>query len=289
MILKLTDSRNTLRWHKFEKTDKGDWILNLLPPFYADIFEDRFRKIMAKSNTCFRDSKNSKTRYAFFSDLTDAEIEQVEKFIEVFRTYVIIGLNKNIKEYFKDELNFCLALDFNFDSNKNLEYTHIGELVYNIKYKRKRNLTEDLAKELAVAVRRLPFFHRFKNICLTYVPMHPEKMFYLPKILAELLVEKIKDFYPLRKTKPLVHARLKIKKPEFKDLKFIEKICEWKKIMKPENITLTSSVRGNPVIIIDDLYQSGTTLWTYARFLKEQGAGPIAGLVCEKSLRDTHN
>ena len=38
-----------------------------------------------------------------------------------------------------------------------------------------------------------------------------------------------------------------------------------------------------------ELYQSGTTLWSYAKNLKLAGATTVIGLVCVKTSRDTDN
>ena len=43
------------------------------------------------------------------------------------------------------------------------------------------------------------------------------------------------------------------------------------------------------VFIVDDLYQSGTTMWAFARYLKNLGARQVFGLACVKSLRDSDN
>ena len=43
------------------------------------------------------------------------------------------------------------------------------------------------------------------------------------------------------------------------------------------------------MLLVDDLYQSGTTMWTLARFLKDNGAKSVYGLACVKSWRDSNN
>jgi len=56
-----------------------------------------------------------------------------------------------------------------------------------------------------------------------------------------------------------------------------------------EAIKITGDVREKDIIIIDDLYQSGFTMWTVAQLLKNKGAKKVFGLACVKSLRDTDN
>ena len=53
--------------------------------------------------------------------------------------------------------------------------------------------------------------------------------------------------------------------------------------------TLNESVEDKTILLIDDLYQSGATLWSLAKFLKSHGAREVYGLACAKSWRDTDN
>ncbi|MDR1492454.1 MAG: hypothetical protein LBT05_07020 [Planctomycetaceae bacterium] len=48
-------------------------------------------------------------------------------------------------------------------------------------------------------------------------------------------------------------------------------------------------ITGKTVCIIDDLYQSGVSMWSYAKFLKERGAKYVFGISCVKTLKDTDN
>lgn len=52
---------------------------------------------------------------------------------------------------------------------------------------------------------------------------------------------------------------------------------------------VAGDIREKDIIIVDDLYQSGFTMWTVAQLLKKKGARKVLGLACVKSLRDTDN
>ena len=52
---------------------------------------------------------------------------------------------------------------------------------------------------------------------------------------------------------------------------------------------LDESVDDKTVLLIDDLYQSGTSAWALAKFLKKKGAREVCALACVKSWRDTDN
>ena len=74
-----------------------------------------------------------------------------------------------------------------------------------------------------------------------------------------------------------------------KQLSIKEKIETWDKIYYNNGVEVDSSVKGKKIIVIDDLYQSGITMWEYARFLKSLGASLVFGMVCVKSLKDSDN
>ena len=67
------------------------------------------------------------------------------------------------------------------------------------------------------------------------------------------------------------------------------KVRVWKTIIQSKSIQLSHSVEGKTIYIIDDLYQSGATLWSYAKYLKAKGANTVIGLVCVKALSDKDN
>ncbi|HRI67091.1 MAG TPA: hypothetical protein PK156_22755 [Polyangium sp.] len=59
--------------------------------------------------------------------------------------------------------------------------------------------------------------------------------------------------------------------------------------MFPAHVRLSRPIMGANVIVLDDLYQSGVTLWSFARCLKLMGASSVHGVACVKSWRDTDN
>lgn len=92
-----------------------------------------------------------------------------------------------------------------------------------------------------------------------------------------------------QRTLVFANADLYIYKPEMKELPVKRKLEIWNDIYSNSEVALGESVEGNDVIIIDDLYQSGTTIWTYAKYLKSLGARKVMGVVGVKSLRDSDN
>jgi len=71
-----------------------------------------------------------------------------------------------------------------------------------------------------------------------------------------------------------------------KDEPLAGKRAYWQRVVTDERIELSVDVRDRAVCIVDDLYKSGFTIWSFAKLLKQKGAGPVFGLCCVKSLRD---
>lgn len=289
MIEKPSSSRSQLEWYRFDEKGSRDWMLNLLPPYYAALFEEQESSLMAKSNTGWRDSKSGKTKFAYFKGLTPAEIEGIKRFIRDYERLVILGLNKNIEQGFTDELDSCIALDYNFESRKHATRTEIGELVYRAKYKGSKGAVQKIVQHLESVIKRIPGRKGGLQSCMSYIPPEPDKSYDLPRELAKLLVMKLEGTQLLRKEIPLVRPALEVNKPIFKELMVGRKITAWEKILSEGRIRLSGSIEGCAVYVIDDLYQSGTTMWSYAKYLKSCGAAAVFGLACVKTLRDTDN
>ena len=89
---------------------------------------------------------------------------------------------------------------------------------------------------------------------------------------------------------PFIDCSLHCGKQSLKNLSLSDKIAEWDRLYSDKKcIQLSGNVAGKTVFLIDDLYQSGTTLWSCAKHLKQAGALAVIGLVCVKTFRDTDN
>ncbi len=248
---------------------------------------------MKKSNTGWRTTKRGNNKFAYFRDLGEEEIEAIKSFIDSYQRYVILGLNTHCAGDFSDELDFCLALDYNFESSKDAadgKRTLLGELEYEAKY---QQCTEAIGKLVAPLTEGFKAIPRPDNprACITYVPSSPARRanFYLPRILARALAENT-DALGLGDSEcRLVHAELSKGKRSSKDSMIADKLTAWAGLIRDGAIELSSTVKGCVVYVIDDLYQSGTSLWSFAQYLKSVGASHVLGLVCVKSLRSTDN
>lgn len=199
-----------------------------------------------------------------------------------------LGLNRNIENYFTDELEYCIVSDWNFvRGGNNGERTTIGEAEYQLKYNQdklwmdKQEYYEELLlKEALKSLDCLPIDKRDETL-VSALPANEEGQ----EKLAWQLAEEVARQSGFR----FINAVLCRKKPEMKELTVEEKLKIWNDIYSNNGVVLNEIVRGKNIIIVDDLYQSGATMWNYAKYLKSLGARKTMGITCVKSLRDSDN
>lgn len=248
---------------------------------YPELFSLRYPQIVKKARKQeFTQKAGKDLKYLWFPPniLTAAERDEIVGWTERFKKYLLLSGGK-LGEHFSSELDFCMALDFNFDENR--DRTAVGKLVYEIKYNsRNGDILKALVGMVETGISDLPLQGFSKeSIVITCVPGESKEK--LPhKIVERLKANKKWDCRPCIITEG--------KKPKSKELALREKIAQYDKFygeMKaPENI-----FQGKNIVVVDDLYQSGTTIWSYAKYLKSLGANAVLGLACEKSWHDDDN
>lgn len=98
------------------------------------------------------------------------------------------------------------------------------------------------------------------------------------------LVELVLNF--INSTNISNDVQWKIDKPSLKELKVNEKLATLEQVGLDINV---EDIEGKNMILIDDLYQSGSTMQFVAMKLKEAGASKVYGISLVKSRRDTDN
>lgn len=256
---------------------------------YTELIDFFFPSLKANSPIKWKESKN----YLNVSSLwlpeghyDPIEIRGFMKWCDKITQDVIwLPLNKNIEEYFCDELDFCIASDFNFIYGNGR--TTMGEAEYQLKYNLD-HLNEEEIEEYSDTL-----INKMMDNC-RYVPIAKKDKWYIsPMPASKLGRDKIAwmlaDEMACRMDLPFVTAELKCEKPQMKNLSIKDKIATWEKIYQDGMVQIDMDVKRRNVIIVDDLYQSGATMWQYASFLKKLGARKVFGIVCVKSLRDSDN
>lgn len=298
MLFKSGKSRIQLEWSKFKKTEDGDWILIFVEVYYSKLFEQIFPQIMKNYNTEWRVAKNGKTYYCLFNDLKTRDKLCINKFIKNFSKYVILGLNDHIVHSFTDELDFIVALNYNAESPVEMakgNRTKVGQSVFLLKNRFKELhdvLKKDhyniLKNEICEVIKYLKNGFSVGKSLVTSIPFIHGVNYNLPNELVELVVSEMNTVYQCDDYS-FLKSKLMCDKPAFKNITLDKKINLWEDMYSKGNIELSCSVEDSDVYIIDDLYQSGATMWSYAKFLKSQGANKVFGIPCVKTLRDSDN
>lgn len=128
--------------------------------------------------------------------------------------------------------------------------------------------------------KHLPIYNTL-DWCISPMPASNEGKTKMAWQMAEAMSERMNLSF--------ISPTLNCDKPQMKQLTVEDKIAIWRKIYDNNNVVLNSYVRGKNIIVVDDLYQSGATIWEYAKYLKIMGAKQVYGIVCVKSLRDSDN
>lgn len=283
MIPKITHSRSKL-FSYLNDFEDGASVFGISSDTYPDLFEIAHPDIVAKAPKGWKPNKTGSYRYLWFppDSMNDEDLEAIADWRDRFEHYVLIGLNKYIATHFSNELDFCLALDFNYDA-KAEKRTLYGEAEYQLKYQHSRPHLNVLRAALKEAFSDLPIpaEEEDNNIVVSCVPSNPEMKSVAKSLAAGVASALDMDF---------LQSDLLCEKREMKGLSVEEKIPEWQDLFADEDcIELHGDVEERTVVIIDDLYQSGATMWCYAEYLKSQGAKYVLGLPCVKSLRDSDN
>ncbi len=287
----INHSRNQLR-SRLTRFKNSAHCLYVTHDVYPELFSLAFPKIVERAPNGWK-VKGKNQKYIWFppNALADGDIKAILDWSQRFKDYVLIGLNNHLKsKQFKDELDFCMALSFNIkEINKDgVERTELGRIEYLLKYyehslrkEEKYLYSKILAGKAFQAFQDFPFPDK-ENIVVSAIPANEAGKRKLAWRFARFLAEENRY--------PFLQATLHCSKRTLKHLSVDEKFREWQRIYTSEDcVDLSFDVAGKTILIVDDLYQSGITMWSYAKYLKERGAKHVFGFSIVKSWRDSHN
>lgn len=267
-------SRYQMYKYEFDCVGDNNWYLKIwMCETYAPILEECFPEVG------FNFTDGEKGTCTATLQISREQEQQLRELLDIFNHHVLLKKNEHIAPYFSDELYQCFALDYNFEKNPDegtTEYTKYGRLEHAAKEDRNKEALAALVSAFANICSNHPLYKRARIIMP--IPPNPSKTFHLPVELARELADrtgKRDGTEMIRKAKDT---------PRLQELSLEE---------KPEAlkgaIEIIGDVKGKSIILIDDLYQSGFTMWTVAKLLKQKGARIVLGLTCVKSWRDTDN
>ena len=258
-------------------------------PKYVPLIDQFFPELVNSSPKKWRESSNYENMSNLWLPSGYYDLGVISEFInwckDATKEVLWLGLNRNIQEYFDDELDYCIASDFNFSIEG--DRTEIGEAEYQLKYHAQNLSISEENKYTNIIMGRM-----LENC--KYIPSNAKLNWYVSPMPAtdngkEKFAWKMTKEISERIAMPFLSPTLHYDKPEMKQLSVKEKIETWEEIYYNDEVTWDREIRGKRIIVMDDLYQSGTTMWEYAKFLKRLGASCVFGVVCVKSLRDSDN
>lgn len=267
-------SRAQMYKYEFDRVRDDKWRLQI---WMCETYAPLLKEYLSEIEFDFKDGAKG-TCTAILS-LTRIQEQALSNLLEFFRKHVLLKRSENIEPYFEDELDVCYALDYNLSEDfitHEVGYTTCGSL----EHKAKENQDVDARGQLVDILANLCEIHPMYRKARTIMPIppNPSKTFHLSLELVRELAERT------GKRDGTTMIRKVRETPKLQDLPLDEKL----KALRGA-IEITGDVEGKSIILIDDLYQSGSTMWTVAKLLKKKGARRVLGLACVKSWRDTDN
>ncbi len=247
------------------------------------------------SPTGWRESQNYVGVYFLWipddqrDDYFRSELEILETWAERANRHIWLGTNRNTRDMFSgDEVDFCLAGDWNMEPDTR-ERTEIGEAEYQMKYNYPRGRVdqqdaEEYANILFSAILDcVDCLPHLSDYIVAAIPATKENQNKLAWQMAAHIAKQLDA--------PFLGVTLLKDKPQMKEESVENKIRIWRSIYDGKNMPMLSRrVEGKTILIIDDLYQSGASIWCFAEFLKEVcGAREVIAITSVKALKDGDN
>ena len=188
--------------------------------------------------------------------------------------------NQGTLIYLRDCLSLSIALDRNLVDNESGQYTPIGNLENKGKNHQDQQSINELAEIVSGKIQSLPYYKDADFICS--VPPSPDKDFDLPSVVTDLVSTRIS------KKDVTGGFAFRGQKAPLKKLGIDEK---WNALEKAGIFFESGSfdINDKAIVLIDDKYQSGTTIQYIAMKLQQAGAREVYGLSFVKTLGDRNN
>lgn len=254
-----------------------------------ELIQRAFPQIEADSPKGWKDNANNGgSLWLPYDCYSWEDIEELKIWAEETNKYIWLGTNKNTEKFFwGSELDLCVANDWNFNFETR-QRTMVGEAEYYLKYhagqlpeEKRREYIRILANAVLECVSALPV--DFSNYIVTTIPAVESDQRKLSWALAR---------YVSRMTNiPFAALTLSKEKPQMKTLPMEQKITTWRQIYSDGGwVIVPDDIQGKNVLIVDDLFQSGASIFCLAEFLKENlGSTRVMAVTSVKAQKDGDN
>lgn len=265
-------SRVTLQWFELNKETGKDLCLKIpIAEIYGPVID---RAFPALGHIDWRPGTRGAS-YTYIKRITPETNDQLVDFLKLLQQTLALTITHHLEPHFHSELDEIYALGYNFQQDVYpLTYTEVGNLEHRAKENQDSAAIANLAVRMSEVIRRHPTLSRADVIVA--IPPRPASSFHLPVELVTRIGEILRRGTGLDLVKT-DHTKLR-------GLSLAQKLKTLDGVF-----SLGESITGKTVLIIDDLYQSGITAWSLAKFLKSNGAREVYALACVKSWSDTDN
>lgn len=248
-----------------------DWHLRF--PFHETFANLCESSCPAPHGGVMRDRYDERRAFAYLK-CDDHELVAVERWLAELGPFVAL----------RDLLALSFALDYErVDGSPENPQTEIGALRARAKtYGRApTGDTREAATELAercMAFLEIASAYRDADAVVAMPPSDPDKPFDLPRHLAQHIARRWSrdDLSPA--------VRPPARRPQVKNLRLAEKLDRLE-----GTVHVDSAVQKRKFLLVDDLYQSGSSMNYVAMLLQQAGADCIYGLALEKTCRNDDN
>ncbi|MBN2572571.1 MAG: hypothetical protein JXA68_10620 [Ignavibacteriales bacterium] len=241
------------------KKKSGDDIIGTLTVPFKESIADIFKK---ETELVFFHTRYDK----YWCPIKNEEdFEKVQSFFNKYRNSVFL----------RDSLDISIALAENFDEND--ERTDLGELEKAAKYDGCDKSLNKIVKLACNFIISTPYYKKTKYICS--VPPSTKNSESFPNILVNKIAAKL-ELSDISSQVSWVNN-----KPPLKEVTFKEK---WE-LLERTDVKVEGEFKNVNIILVDDLYQSGTTIQYIAMKLKAAGILKVYGLSIVKSRKNTDN
>ena len=219
----------------------------------------------------FERISGAKKNYTFLKDTTEAQLNEIGQWVRYISRYVGI----------KDSLRVSFALDYTCEAgDPGRDATKIAQLRQTAKLyggddaptEKTLGSAKKLAEECVTFIKGSKAYSRTTAVLAT-PRSNPNKKYSLPGLIAET-VSRNMNLPNLSEAMWTVKARR-----EMKETPAIERLSELAGTIEIN----AEAVKGKRILIVDDLYQSGTTMNYVGKLLLDNGASGVYGLACEKT------
>lgn len=256
--------------------DATDWILSF--PFFETFCPafDEFCLSRAEASPIeklpFERNDGTRVRYTYLKKTSDGQLNDIGEWLSFIGRFVGI----------RDFLRVSFALDYTCEGgNPGMGTTGTGRLRQTAKLYGASDSpsTETLAAASRLAEECIKFMQLSRayyqvNSVMAIPRSDPTKTYSLPEFFVDRTAKDLglEDLSGCIKT---TKARR-----EMKDTPANERLQELDGTTIISNL---AAVKGKRILIIDDLYQSGTTMNYVGKLLLDSGASRVYGLACEKT------